>query len=72
MEEGNETFAKERWREMRQGEEGWFSWWAWEPWGMELGRRRRVEEGGCRQDQRAVLVRAFEVRGGRVATRVDR
>ena len=57
---------------MRQGEEGWFSWWAWEPWGMELGRRRRVEEGGCRQDQRAVLVRAFEARGGRVATRVDR
>lgn len=30
---------------------------------MGLGRRRRVEEGGCRQDQRAVLVRAFEVRG---------
>lgn len=33
---------------------------------MELGRRmggwRRVEEGGCRQDQRAVLVRAFEGR----------
>lgn len=27
-----------------------------------VGWRRRVEEGGCRQDQRAVLVRAFEGR----------
>lgn len=40
------------------GEEGWFSSRA-----VGLGRRRRVEEGGCRQDQRAVLVRAFEARG---------
>lgn len=32
----------------------------------------RIEEGGCRQDQRAVLVRAFEARGVRVARMVDR
>lgn len=55
-----------------KGKKGGFSSRAWGPWGMELDRRRRVEEGGCRQDQRAVLVRAFEARGGRVAARVDR
>lgn len=29
---------------------------------MELGRRMGGSEGGCRQDQRAVLIRAFEGR----------